>query len=83
MFSCLIEELKSFRLDLSYMKSMKTCLLLLLTLHSISIDNDTEVLNVQECTGDVYNQIPDNLGEAKADGRNIWTGELFSFSTSL
>lgn len=65
------------------MKVMKTCLLLLLTLHSISIDNDTEVLNVQECTGDLYNQIPDNLGEAKVDGRNIWTGELFSLSTSL
>lgn len=62
---------------------MKTCLMLLLTLHSISIDNKTEVLNVEEMSGDLYNQIPENLEEKKADGRNVWTGELFSFTTSL
>ena len=60
---------------------MKTCLTLFLTLHSIAIDSETEGLNVEEMSGDLYNQIPENLEEAKADGRNIQTCELFSFTT--
>lgn len=39
---------------------------------------------MKEVSGDhICKHIPENLVEEKADWRNIWTGELFSFTTSI
>lgn len=57
--------------------------MLFLTPQTITMDNETEVLNVEELSGDLYNHILESLVEVEADWINIWTGELFSFSISV
>lgn len=65
MFICHVEELKPFTLKFICLTDMKTCLMLFLALLSITINDETEVLNVQEMSADLCNQIPENLKEAK------------------
>lgn len=51
--------------------------MLFLALFSITINDETEVLNMQEMSADLYNQIPENLKEVKVDGRNYFLLPFF------
>lgn len=45
------------------------------------MDNETGILNKEEMSYDLYNQIHEDLDEMKVDWRSTVVGELFSFTT--